>query len=133
MIIEGAERFGLAQLHQIRGRVGRGDKDSSCTLVFSEKLSAVAMERLKKLRNCEDGFEIAEFDLTLRGEGEVVGARQSGMPKFKIGDPFVDNDILKLARIEAERLLNEDPFLESNRGNNVIYLLNLMEKINIFY
>ena len=84
MVIEHAERFGLAQLHQLRGRVGRGDKPSVCLLLYKAPLGAVARERLAIMRETEDGFRIAEEDLRLRGGGEILGTRQSGMPGFRI-------------------------------------------------
>ena len=131
MIVESAERFGLAQLHQIRGRVGRGGKSSSCTLLHSNRLSPIAYERLQKLKNSDDGFEIAEFDLLTRGEGEIVGIKQSGMPNFRLADPIKNSDILHMARKEADELIVSDPYLESPQGKRIIYLLNILGKIDI--
>ena len=131
MIVEGAERFGLAQLHQIRGRVGRGERSSSCTLLHHKKISPLANERLQKLKVSNDGFEIAEFDLLTRGEGEVVGTKQSGMPNFRIADPVRFVDILEIARKEADNVLDRDPYLESPQGKRIIYLLNILGKTDI--
>ena len=131
MIVESAERFGLAQLHQIRGRVGRGGKSSSCTLLHSNRLSPIAYERLQKLKNSDDGFEIAEFDLLARGEGEIIGIKQSGMPNFRLADPIKNSDILHMARKEADELIVSDPYLESPQGKRIIYLLNILGKTDI--
>ena len=132
MIVEGAERFGLAQLHQIRGRVGRGDRLSSCTLLHHNKISPLANERLQKLRDSNDGFDIAEFDLLTRGEGEIVGTKQSGMPNFRIADPIKHIDILEIARKEADVVQSRDPYLESPQGKKIIYLLNILDQTDIF-
>ena len=105
IIIEHAERFGLAQLHQLRGRVGRGDKASSCILMYQSPLSETATARLKIMRQTNDGFVIAEEDLRLRGPGEVLGQRQSGLPEFCLADLAEHSDLLALARQQAERVL----------------------------
>jgi len=105
IIIEHAERFGLAQLHQLRGRVGRGDKASSCILMYQSPLSETATARLKIMRQTNDGFVIAEEDLRLRGPGEVLGQRQSGLPEFCLADLAAHSDLLALARQQAERVL----------------------------
>jgi ATP-dependent DNA helicase RecG len=128
MVIEHAERFGLAQLHQLRGRVGRGDKKSSCILLYAGPLGETAKARLEILRQTEDGFRIAEEDLRLRGEGEILGLRQSGAPGFRIARLDIHADLLRFARDDAEKLLADDPDLESARGKNVQILLYLFER-----
>ncbi|MBM1107263.1 ATP-dependent DNA helicase RecG [Aurantibacter crassamenti] len=112
MIIESAERFGLSQLHQLRGRVGRGADQSYCILMTSHKLSAEAKTRLETMVSTNDGFEIAEVDLKLRGPGDLMGTQQSGVLNLKIADIVKDNDILKTARFYAIQLLKADPTLE---------------------
>lgn len=112
MIIESAERFGLSQLHQLRGRVGRGADQSFCILMTGQKLSADSKTRLETMVRTNDGFEIAEVDLKLRGPGDIMGTQQSGMLNLKIADIVRDNDILKTARYHAMQLLNTDPTLE---------------------
>lgn len=112
MIIESAERFGLSQLHQLRGRVGRGADQSFCILMTSHKLSSEAKTRLETMVQTNDGFEIAEVDLRLRGPGDLMGTQQSGILNLKIADIVKDNDILKTARYYAVQLLKEDPTLE---------------------
>ncbi|MFS4491746.1 ATP-dependent DNA helicase RecG [Maribacter sp. 2308TA10-17] len=112
MIIESAERFGLSQLHQLRGRVGRGADQSFCILMTSHKLSAEAKTRLETMVSTNDGFEIAEVDLRLRGPGDIMGTQQSGVLNLKIADIVKDNDILKKARYHAIQLLKQDPSLE---------------------
>jgi len=128
MVIEHAERFGLAQLHQLRGRVGRGDKKSSCILLFAGPLGETAKARLEILRETEDGFRIAEADLKLRGEGEILGLRQSGAPGFKIARLEIHSDLLRAARDDAEKLLADDPDLQGERGQNLRLLLYLFER-----
>ncbi|MGB5555063.1 MAG: helicase-related protein, partial [Flavobacteriaceae bacterium] len=112
MIIESAERFGLSQLHQLRGRVGRGADQSFCILMTSNKLSSEAKTRLETMVSTNDGFEIAEVDLRLRGPGDLMGTQQSGVLNLKIADIVKDNDILKTARYHAFQLLKNDPSLE---------------------
>ncbi len=112
MIIESAERFGLSQLHQLRGRVGRGADQSFCILMTSHKLSAESKTRLETMVRTNDGFEIAEVDLKLRGPGDIMGTQQSGILNLKIADIVKDNDILKTARYYALQLLKSDPSLE---------------------
>lgn len=127
MVIEHAERFGLAQLHQLRGRVGRGSRQSYCVLLYKPPLGEVAESRLKMMRETEDGFLIAEKDLELRGGGEVLGARQSGMPEFRVADVPDFQDLLTLARHDAQTLLEADPDLKTPRGEAVRTLLYLFE------
>jgi ATP-dependent DNA helicase RecG len=112
MIIESAERFGLSQLHQLRGRVGRGADQSFCILMTSHKLSSEAKTRLETMVRTNDGFEIAEVDLKLRGPGDIMGTQQSGILNLKIADIVKDNEILKTARYYALKLLKADPSLE---------------------
>jgi ATP-dependent DNA helicase RecG len=107
MVIEHAERFGLAQLHQLRGRVGRGAAASACVLLASYPMSAVARERLGIIRDTQDGFEIARRDLLLRGPGEFVGARQSGLPMLRFADLERDVDLLEIARRIAAQMLEK--------------------------
>jgi ATP-dependent DNA helicase RecG len=128
MVIEHAERFGLAQLHQLRGRVGRGSAKSSCVLLYSGPLGETAKARLEILRETADGFRIAEEDLRLRGEGEVLGARQSGAPGFKIARLDIHSALLRAAREEAELALAEDPELTGERGRRLRLLLYIFER-----
>jgi ATP-dependent DNA helicase RecG len=125
MVIENAERFGLAQLHQLRGRIGRGTARSTCILLYQGPLGETARARLKTLRETEDGFVIAEEDLRLRGAGELLGTRQSGMPGFRLADPLQHGDLLQVARKDAEALLLRDPQLASPRGELLKLLLYL--------
>jgi ATP-dependent DNA helicase RecG len=125
MVIEHAERFGLAQLHQLRGRVGRGDEASTCILLYKGPLSETGHARLSILRDSEDGFLIAEEDLKLRGEGELLGTRQSGTPGFRIASLAAHPDLLEIARKDATYLLDRDPDLTSERGEAVRALLYL--------
>jgi ATP-dependent DNA helicase RecG len=112
-VIENAERFGLSQLHQLRGRVGRGADQSYCILMTSDKLSADARQRLNTMVATTDGFKIAEADLRLRGPGDLEGTQQSGILDLKIADIVQDEKILKFARNLALDIINEDPALES--------------------
>ena len=125
MIIEHAERFGLAQLHQLRGRVGRGSNKSSCVLLYKAPLGEVAKARISIMRESEDGFRIAEEDLRLRGEGEILGTRQSGVPGFRIADLSVHAELLAIARDDAQLILQKDPQLGSPRGEALRALLYL--------
>jgi ATP-dependent DNA helicase RecG len=109
MIVENAERLGLAQLHQLRGRVGRGSTASSCVLLYASPLSALARQRLQTMRETNDGFVIAEKDLELRGPGELLGTRQTGLPTFRIADFGRDAGLLPQVRELADRLLAEAP------------------------
>jgi ATP-dependent DNA helicase RecG len=128
MIIEHAERFGLAQLHQLRGRVGRGAKESSCILLYRQPLSETARERLSVMRRTEDGFVIAEEDLRLRGGGEVLGARQSGLPAFRIARLPEHESLLQAARDEAQLILTRDPELKAETADTLRLLLYLFER-----
>jgi ATP-dependent DNA helicase RecG len=128
MVIEQAERFGLAQLHQLRGRVGRGKGKSTCLLLFKTPLGEAAKRRLSKLRETDDGFLIAEEDLALRGEGEVLGTRQSGLPGFKIARPELHGELLEMARKEAVLIASRDPALASERGKALRFLLHLFDR-----
>jgi ATP-dependent DNA helicase RecG len=125
MVIEHAERFGLAQLHQLRGRVGRGNQPSSCVLLYKEPLGDTARQRLAVMRETEDGFRIAEEDLKLRGEGELLGTRQSGTPGFQVARLEFHSDLLEIARRDARLLLSRDMDLASPRGEAVRLLLYL--------
>lgn len=128
MVIEHAERFGLAQLHQLRGRVGRGDAQSSCILLRANDVGEVARSRLKIMRETEDGFLIAEEDLRLRGGGEVLGTKQSGLPEFKLVDFAEHADLIELARDDARMIVAKDPELKSERGQALRHLLYLFER-----
>ncbi len=123
IVIEHAERFGLAQLHQLRGRVGRGDKASSCLLLYAEPLGQLARKRLDVMRKTEDGFFIAEEDLRLRGPGEVLGTRQSGAPSFRLADLSEHAGLLSAARDDAKLMLSRDPEFRSPRGKALRLLL----------
>jgi len=112
MIIESAERFGLSQLHQLRGRVGRGAEQSYCILMTGDKLSKDTLKRVETMVRTNDGFEIAEVDLQLRGPGDIMGTQQSGQLNLKIADLSKDSQLVVLARDEARRVLSEDPSLE---------------------
>ena len=125
MVIENAERFGLAQLHQLRGRVGRGSGKSTCLLLYQGQLGETARARLSILRDSEDGFLIAEEDLRLRGSGEVLGTRQAGMPEFKLADLSLHADLLAAARDDAGLVLARDPKLQGPRGEALRTLLYL--------
>jgi ATP-dependent DNA helicase RecG len=127
MVIEHAERFGLAQLHQLRGRVGRGERQSFCVLLYRGPLGETARARLEMMRETEDGFLIAEKDLELRGGGEVLGARQSGMPEFRVADVPGMPDLLAAARDDARLVLERDPELLTARGEALRMLLYLFE------
>lgn len=128
MVIEHAERFGLAQLHQLRGRVGRGSKKSSCLLLYKSPLSQNGKERLKILRESEDGFLIAEKDWELRGSGDLLGAAQSGLPRFRLANLDKHRDLLETATQDARLLVQTDPGLTSDRGKAARTLLYLFEQ-----
>ena len=128
IVIEHAERFGLAQLHQLRGRVGRGHEASSCLLLYKGPLGETAKARLSILRETEDGFSIAEEDLRLRGEGDVLGLRQSGMPSFHFADLEVHQDLLRLARDRAQAAIAASPGLHGKENLGLRMLLYLFER-----
>ena len=128
MVIEHAERFGLAQLHQLRGRIGRGTARSTCLLLYKAPLGETAKARLAILRDTDDGFRIAEEDLRLRGEGDVLGTRQSGMPGFRLARIEVHGKLLNAAREDAALVLNRDPKLASPRGAALRQLLYLFAR-----
>lgn len=128
MIIEHAERFGLAQLHQLRGRVGRGSQRSACLLLYKEPLSETAKARLETIKSTEDGFEIAERDLELRGQGDVLGTRQSGMPGYRLAVPDVHRHLLDFAHDDAKALLAANPGLTGADGEAARTALYLFRK-----
>ena len=128
MVIEHAERFGLAQLHQLRGRVGRGSGKSTCLLLYHGALGETAKARLKIMRDTEDGFVIAEEDLRLRGAGELLGTRQSGMPEFRLADITAHRELLSVAYDDARLIVETDPELEGPRGEALRTLLYLFER-----
>ncbi|HYU10937.1 MAG TPA: helicase-related protein, partial [Stellaceae bacterium] len=128
MVVEHAERFGLAQLHQLRGRIGRGDQPSTCILLYQPTLGEVARQRLAILRETEDGFRIAEEDLRLRGAGEVLGTRQSGLPTLRLADLAEHEELVALAHDDARLILDRDPGLASPRGAALRLLLYLFQR-----
>ncbi len=128
MVIEHAERFGLSQLHQLRGRVGRGAEESFCLLLYQAPLGDTARNRLQTLCETDDGFVIAEKDLELRGAGELLGTRQSGLPEFRLADLTAHADLLGAARDDAKLILNKDPNLDGERGPALRTLLYLFER-----
>jgi ATP-dependent DNA helicase RecG len=128
MVIENAERFGLAQLHQLRGRIGRGSEASTCLLLYKEPLNEMSTARLKVIRETTDGFRIAEEDLRLRGEGDVLGVRQSGLPGYRIARSDVHAQLITQARDEALRIMRDNPKLLGARGEALRCLLYLFER-----
>jgi ATP-dependent DNA helicase RecG len=128
MVVEGAERFGLAQLHQLRGRVGRGATTSYCLLLHDDKLSDAARRRLTLLRDTEDGFAIADEDFRLRGGGDMLGKRQSGQPGWRLANPAEHDGLLQMASRDAAHLLQRDPKLTTPRGHAIRHLLRLFER-----
>src|SRR5258705_6845249 len=128
MVIENAERFGLAQLHQLRGRIGRGSEASTCLLLYKEPLNEMSTARLKVIRETNDGFRIAEEDLKLRGEGDVLGIRQSGLPGYRIARSDVHGQLITQARDEALRIMKDNPKLKSDQGDALRCLLYLYER-----
>ena len=134
IVIEQAERFGLAQLHQLRGRVGRGSDKSACVLLYKSPLGKTAQKRLEAIRGSEDGFKLAEVDLALRGAGDILGTAQAGLPKFRIADLERDMELMKMARDDARLILERDPRLESERGmalRNLLYLMGADDYIGL--
>lgn len=128
MVVEQAERFGLAQLHQLRGRIGRGSEESTCLLLYTPPLGESGRRKLMILRETEDGFRIAEEDLAIRGAGDLIGSAQSGAPRFNIADIETQSALMELARTDARKLLVDDPDLESERGRAARTLLWMMEQ-----
>ncbi|GGG87053.1 ATP-dependent DNA helicase RecG [Salipiger pallidus] len=128
MVIERAEWFGLAQLHQLRGRVGRGEAESTCLLMYQPPLNESGMKRLTTLRETEDGFRISEVDLEMRGAGDLIGTAQSGLPRFRVADLERQAALMALAQSDARALLTSDPSLESPRGRAARLLLWLMRQ-----
>jgi ATP-dependent DNA helicase RecG len=128
MVIENAERFGLAQLHQLRGRIGRGSEASTCLLLYREPLNEMSKARLRVIRETTDGFRIAEEDLKLRGEGDVLGVRQSGLPGYRIARSDVHGQLITQARDQALRIMKENPKLTGARGEALRCLLYLFER-----
>ena len=123
IIIEHAERFGLAQLHQLRGRVGRNNAESYCILLHKENINDTAKKRLNIMTETNDGFIIAEEDLKIRGPGEILGKRQSGLPSFNVADLSYDGDLLEEAKLNAEKIINDDPKLENNKNlRDLLYI-----------
>ena len=135
MVIEHAERFGLAQLHQLRGRVGRGSRQSSCILLYQAPLGETAKARLAMMRETEDGFRIAEEDLRLRGGGEVLGSRQSGVPEYRVANVPNFQELIGMARDDATMILQNDPDLATERGQALkilLYLFDQDEAVRLF-
>ena len=128
MVIEHAERFGLSQLHQLRGRIGRGSGKSTCLLLYSPKAGETAKKRLATIRDTEDGFEISEEDLKLRGAGEMLGTKQSGLPAFRLTSPEHHHHLIVTAHADARLILERDPDLLSPRGKALRTLLYLFER-----
>jgi ATP-dependent DNA helicase RecG len=128
MVIENAERFGLAQLHQLRGRIGRGAEASTCLLLYHEPLNEMSKARLRVIRETADGFRIAEEDLKLRGEGDVLGVRQSGLPGYRVARSDVHAQLITQARDEALRIMKDNPKLKGERGEALRCLLYLFER-----
>ena len=128
MVIERAESFGLAQLHQLRGRVGRGANASTCLMLYQPPLSETARRRLEILRESEDGFRIAEEDLAIRGAGDVIGTAQSGLPRFRIADLERQAGLMAVAQTDARKLISEDPEMSGPRGQAARVLLWLLEQ-----
>jgi len=128
MVIENAERFGLSQLHQLRGRVGRGADQSFCLLMTKDKLTNDGRQRIKTMVQTTDGFEIAEADLRLRGPGDLQGTQQSGVLDLKIADIIKDEKILKTARSLAAALLNEDPHMQLDKNRPILEGLKALRK-----
>lgn len=127
IVIENSERFGLSQLHQLRGRVGRGDKKSFCILMYNNNIGKSSWERLKVIRDTTDGFEIAEADLKIRGSGQVLGTRQSGLPEFKTCDFEMQSYLLKDANELAKNIFNDDPKLIKPENQNYKLLLHIYD------
>jgi len=128
MVIERAEIFGLAQLHQLRGRVGRGAAESTCLLMYQAPLQGSSERRLSVIRDTEDGFRIAEEDMAMRGAGDLIGTAQSGLPRFRVADLERQAGLMAVAQTDARRLLGDDPGLTSPRGQAARVLLWLLDQ-----
>ena len=128
IIIENANKFGLSQLHQLRGRVGRGTKESTCILMFKSSLSENAKKRLNILKSSNDGFKISEEDMKLRGYGDILGFKQSGLKTFKLADPIHNNDLFKLAEEEIKRIEKENENI--SKFKNLLKLYDQADIIN---
>ena len=128
IVIENSERFGLSVLHQLRGRVGRGIRKSTCILIHNKNISDQAKQRISIMKRINNGFEIAEEDLKIRGAGDILGTDQSGIIKFKIADYYKDKDLFCIAKDDIKFILNKDPNLTSDRGKNLRFLLKIFEK-----
>jgi ATP-dependent DNA helicase RecG len=128
MVVENAEKFGLAQLHQLRGRVGRGTNQSTCLFLYKEPLNSASKKRLSILRETEDGFKISEVDLSLRGSGDAIGTAQSGLPRFRMANNEMIEMLMETAHQQARYLLAKDPNLETPQGKAVRNLLWLMDQ-----
>ena len=128
MVVEHADRFGLAQLHQLRGRVGRGSAASYCLLLHEDELNEAARRRLLLLRDTEDGFVIADEDFRIRGGGDLLGRRQSGQPGWRLADPVEHDGLLQMANRDAAHLLERDPKLTTDRGRAIRLLLRMFER-----
>ncbi|MGH9599682.1 MAG: ATP-dependent DNA helicase RecG, partial [Terracidiphilus sp.] len=132
MVVEHAERFGLAQLHQLRGRVGRGAAKSYCILITGERVSPVGEERLNAMMRTQDGFELAELDLSIRGPGEFFGTRQAGLPEFRVANLVRDRQLLELAKQEAARFA-DDPHREATEAELALVRAHLKDKWQRWY
>ena len=133
MVIESSEKFGLSQLHQLRGRVGRGSENSYCILMSSQKLSNDARKRIKTMTSTNDGFKVAEVDMEIRGPGNILGTQQSGILNLNIGNIVKDKDILESARNDVKKLLSEDPNLKNLENRNIKVHFELMQNKTIFW
>ncbi|VAV99529.1 ATP-dependent DNA helicase RecG, partial [hydrothermal vent metagenome] len=128
MVIERAESFGLAQLHQLRGRVGRGEAASTCLMMYQAPLSQSGERRLSTMRDTDDGFKISQVDLEMRGAGDLIGTAQSGLPRFRVADLEAQTALMAVAQSDARKLMHDDPKLESERGKAARVLLWLMQQ-----
>ena len=137
IVIEHAEKFGLAQLHQLRGRVGRGTSESSCILLYKAPLSENGERRLSILRETEDGFKIAELDLQMRGAGDMIGTAQSGLPRFRIADIYHQEHLIDIAQKDARLLLEKDPTLrltkKGNASRNLLWLMGQEQALSLIH